>query len=478
MKILLGLLLMSYMGYSHAIDLPIRNDGGSISYGPKGLLSKRGTFTAPTQILDVTELNRALFSDMKNQSEDLKKVKYYLLNGETRLAKAHLLRLRYLQTSLKPLIYRYLAVLSFIDGEFSKTYEYLLIPELQEIPHFSKVCVLRALTQIVLNKTRDLESQWDRCKTDNFRDFRQENLIWLETLVALKLNPQRGITKVPFKRLRLAALDLNETKMMMKLALYLNQEKLLVEQIPYLELEQLQDPQIRELAGQALFRTGALAKSYRFIEDLRSPNAENIKGNLYLLRTKYELAYAQFKLALEQKKNSQNAMERLLPLAWLLGDWEGGSRYAEQVIASPQTQINKLTLLAAFLMQKGDYERSNKILESISRTSLRGTELEVTQLASFTGLMQNKADIVKKQAKKSCHNYDLVNCWVLFQMNQWEAFPLTIRRDETIPVKEEWEKLAREDLNEPLKEEVFVNQIDIEEMDDKLIQLISTSSET
>jgi hypothetical protein len=89
--------------------------------------------------------------------------------------------------------------------------------------------------------------------------------------------------------------------------------------------------------------------------------------------------------------------------------------------------------------------------------------------------MQNKPDMVKKHAKMSCQQYDLVNCWLLFQMGQWDAFPLTIRREDQIPEKKEWEKLIQEDINSPLKETIFINQLDIEEMDDKLIQLIPSS---
>src|SRR5690606_9600805 len=102
-------------------------------------------------------------------------------------------------------------------------------------------------------------------------------------------------------------MDIDQLKVILKLAMYLNQESLVVDQIPELTVDQLQDPEVREIAGQIFFRTGSLARSYRFIEDLKSPNSENIKGNLYILRNKYELAYAQFKLSLEQKLNSQNA---------------------------------------------------------------------------------------------------------------------------------------------------------------------------
>jgi hypothetical protein len=409
---------------------------------------------------------------MKEQNSDLKKVKYYLINGEIRLAKIYLSKLTYVQTKLKPVIHRYLAILNFMTSDFEKTYFYLSQPELQNLPHYAKICTLKVLSEIVLDKTVDLEDDWARCQVENPGNFREKNLIWLETLVQLKLKPKEGITKIPFKRLKLASLDNDELKVMLKLALYLNQEKIVMEQLPELSFDQLQDTEVRELAGQVFFRMGALARSYRFVEDLKSPNSENIKGNLYLLRNKFELAYAQFKLALEQKQNSQNAMERLLPLAWLLGDWEGGSKYSEMVIASPQTQINKLTLTAAFLMQKGDYDKADRVLTNIAEKSRRGTEIEVTQLASFNALMQNKPDIVRKQANMSCAQYDLVNCWVLFQLGQWDAFPLTIRRDEKLSEKRDWEKLIKENIDQPIKETVYVNQIDIEEMDDKLIQLI------
>lgn len=474
MKFLLTLILLTGANFAlgRSPDLPFRPDGGAISYATEDLLERRGELTPPPDIYDLKELNRVLFSEQQEETQELKKVKYYLINGEIRLAKVYLSKLAFSQSKLKPLIHRYLAILAFIEGEFEKSYNFLDITELQNIPQFAKICTLKVLNEIVLNKINNLENDWNRCQLENPGNFRERNLIWMETLVELKLNPYRGITRIPFKGLKLAALENDEVKMMLKLALYLNQEQMVQSQIPELTVDQLQDSEVRELVGQVFFRTGALAKSYRYVEDLKSPNSENIKGNLYVLRSKYELAYAQFKLALEQKHNSQNALERLLPLAWLLGDWENGTKYAEQVIASPQTQINKQTLMAAFTMQKGDYPRASKILDNIAHYSRRGAELEVTQLASFTALMQNQPEIARKQADMSCAQYDIVNCWMLYQLSQWDAFPLTIRRDDKVVAKKHWEKLIEEDLNNPIKEDLFVNQIDVEEMDDKLIQLI------
>lgn len=436
------------------------------------LLSRRGELTPPPSIFDVEELNRVLFSELRTQNNELKKVKYYLLNGEIRMARVYLSKLAYTRTKLRPVIYRYLAMLSFIEGDFSKSYFYTAKPELQDLPYFSKICTLKVLNQIVLSKNYELEKDWPKCQLHNFGNMNPSNSIWLETLVRLKLNPNQGITRVPFKNIKLQAMDIETLKVFLKLSMYLNQESLVIDQIPELTVDQLQDPEVREIAGQIFFRSGSLARAYRFIEDLKSPNAENIKGNLYILRNKFELAYAQFKLSLEQKQNSQNAMERILPLAWLLGDWEGGSQYAEQVFHSPQTQINKMTLSSAFQTQKGDYEKASRILEHIAQKSRMGTSIEVTQLGSFNALMLNRPEMVKKQAIMSCDQYDLVNCWVLYQLGQWDAFPITIRREEKISDKREWEKLINEDISAPLTETVFVNQIDIEEMDDKLVQLI------
>jgi tetratricopeptide (TPR) repeat protein len=216
---------------------------------------------------------------------------------------------------------------------------------------------------------------------------------------------------------------------------------------------------------------GELANSYKLIQGISSPNTENIRGNLYLLRKKYELAYAQFKLALEMKQNSQNALERLLPLAWIMKDWQKGVEYAEWVIASPQTQIGKLTVIAAFLLQSERYDDAKNLLNIIAQRSRNGYHLDAAQIHAFVGIVQNNREVVRRHARASCDQYDLMYCWVGLQMETWEAFPLTMKRKDKIIEKQEWEKLTQEDIDQPLKEVSYVNQLDIEELDDQLIKL-------
>jgi hypothetical protein len=472
MNLVFVFLLQFSIVWASSIDRPMSSGGDSISNATEGLYARRGELKPPPEIFDLEDQNRVFFSEFKQHGEELKKVKYYLLNGEIRLARVFLSKLTYAKTKLRPVVNRYQAILNFIEGNYDESYDLLRTKEMDSAPHYSKVCTLRVLNQIILNKTSNLKEQWDRCKNENYGYLAATNLLWLETLIEIKLNPRHGITKVPFRNLNLEGLGNEELKVFLKMALYLNQEEQIIKEIPLLSVDQLQDTDVRELVGQIYFRTGALANTYKYVEDLKSPNSENIKGNLYILRKKYELAYAQFKLALEMKYNSQNAMERLLPLAWILGDWEEGAKYAERVIASPQTLIHKMTLAAAFHVQKGSFQEAREILDNVTQKSRRGGELDVTQLYSFASLMQNFPQQVRRYANISCAKYDLTNCWLLFQLGQWDAFPVMIRRDDTIAHKKRWEKLAKEDLYDPLKENIYVNQLDIEELDDKLIKLI------
>lgn len=436
------------------------------------LYARRGEYVPPELILTQEELNRVLFSESRLYKEELKKVKYFLINGELNLAKVFLQKLTDGQPKLRPVAHRYLGMIAFIEQDYQKSLGYLTRGELRNPPHYKRVCITIVLNKIILNETRSLEDEWDRCQTEGARDLNATNLVWLDTLVKLKLNPRPGITRKPFEKINLQALEIQDLKILLKLAIYLNQEDMVVDKLVTLLPEQLVDPSVRELAGHIFFRSGKFANAYKFIEDLKTPNSENIKGNLLLLREKYEIAYAQFRVALQEKQNSQNALERLVPIAWLLGDWVGGSKYAQQLVARDSNEANKQTILAAFEMQKGEYARTKALLKEIRSKSRRGNALEVNQIAAFTALMENEVPPLRSAAAQSCELYDVVNCWVLFQTYHWENFPLLVRRTNELPKPGRWTELTSTKREKKLTEAVYVFQQDIEELDDQKIKLI------
>ncbi len=436
------------------------------------LYARRGEYEPPPSIFAQEDLNKVLFSESRLYQEELKKVKNFLLQGELDLAKVYLQKLTFGQSKLKPIAHRYLGLIAFIERDYQKSIKYLTIGELRNQPHYARICGLLVLNKIVVSDLKSLEDSWDRCRTEAAKDINASNMAWLDTLVRLKLKPVPGITSAPFKKVNLGSLDNADLKILLKLALYLNQEGLVVDKIPALTPEQLLDTEVRELAGHIFFRSGKFSNAYKFIEDIKSPNSENIKGNLYLLREKYEIAYAQFKLALKEKENSQNALERLVPIAWLLGDWKGGAIYSQRLIPTAGTEANKLTVMAAFEMQAGNYEKARIHLRDIRRKSRRGTALEVNQIASFSALMENDPEELISAASQACTALDVVNCWVVYQMSHWDNFPLVVRRGDEIPRKDDWAKLTQEKLPGKLTEPVYVYQQDIEELDDMKIKLI------
>lgn len=418
-------------------------------------------------------LFKAMMSEFTTQKEDLKRVKYYLINGEVRMAKMYLRQMMLTEPRLRPLGYRYLGMLEFILGNYQESLKELKRPELNKFGNYQKVCVLRILNQIILNDLFDLEDQWDRCLLENIKEMQSNRLLWLETLVRLKTAPSENTLIAPFKYNKIFSLPNEDIKITLKLALYLNQESLVLPEIMQLTLDAILDPEIRELAGLILFRAKKFSLSYKFIEDLNTANINNIKGNLYLMQNKYELAFAQFKLALIQKQNSLNAMERALPLAWEIGQWEEGTKLAEQVITSPEGAMSKLALTSAFYVQRGLYKEAEKRLDYITTYSTEGENLTVTQLYAYNHLMQKKSLETMKYADLSCKAYDLAQCWLLYQFSYWDHFPLTVLRDEPLFKNTNWwdDESALTTIS-ALKETIYVNQKDIEELDDALIKLI------
>jgi len=455
--ILLGLLIISFQVFSQAEE--------------KDHFMRRSSYQLSPELFGLEELEQSLFSEISRESKDLKKAKYYLLNGKIKEAELQLSKLAYSNTKLKPIIYRYLAILSFVQGKYEKSLIYLTLPELNKFPDYARVCTLQTLNQIVLDKVANLEETWEKCRVGNAQRFRTLNLLWLDTLVKIKVDHREGVTKVPFEKVRLDTLPIQDLKTLLKLSIYLNQDEMILKEINRLNVEDFKDQELREILGHIYYRNGQLVNAYRFIEDLKTPNAETIKGNLYILRGQYEIAYAQFKLALEIKQNSVNALERLLPLSWILGDWSNGSVYAENLAADTRQLPHKLTLLTAFMLQRGEFEKAEKLLHYISQQG-KGTHLDVTQLQSFTKLMRSKKDDLEKAANLSCQQYDLVNCWILYQSTQWQDFPFMVRRQGEIEHGQKWKELVSESTDNPLTETVYVNQLDIEELDDALVELI------
>jgi hypothetical protein len=440
----------------------------------KDKLYQRGKFKYPESVESLEEYNfeRELAENQKI-SNRMAAIKYEIINGNLEKAKVMLLEAKYRQDFSRPIQYRYLAMIHFIEGDFKRSLEMLQKKEMYKLENTSHICVLRTLNLLILNRHVEAISDWNRCLDATVSQSSTFHL-WMNTLISLKTSNKKEDINLPLRNLSIENERGDFLRIYLKLALYLNQQYKIFPRIPYLGAQVYDDQEIRELLGLLFYRDGKLVNAYKFIEDLSSPNSENIKGNLYLAQKKYELAYGQFKLALQKKSNSQNALERIVPTAWLLKQWKDGLHYTNKLEVSPSDRYKKMAIKAAFQTQLELYDEAKDTLERVVVGSKNAQAPEVNQLYSFVGLMLNNKDIATDYADKSCKNYEGLNCWLQFQLAMWEDFTLTTKREDAIhnPKVNLLDEYRNSFTKDPIVEEEFISQKDIEELDNELILLI------
>jgi predicted negative regulator of RcsB-dependent stress response len=472
MKYLISLTLLVFYTQVFALNTSVIKDALTENVQKR----KRGEFVYPKNKseLDQFDYYRTLKTNQRIQSK-LAAIKYQIINGNLEKAKLMLLQSNYTEDYSKVIQYRYLSIIHFIQGEYEKSLSFLTKKEMYNISISKNICLLRTLNYLILDKVVLGQAEWNKC-IDSTLGKSPSSHLWISTLVKLKLNEEKNVTDIPFKNINIENEEGNFLKLYLKLALYLDKQDKILDRIQYMKNDGFTDPKIRELIGLLFYRNGKILNAYRFIEDLTSPNAENIKGNIYLSQNKYELAYAQYKLALKRKVNSQNSLERIIPVAWLLNEWEDGHDYVEKLEIDPKDIFNKLTVKAAFLTQQNKYTEAKKVLNQIVIGSRNSQSSEVNQLFSYNALMTKDLPMSLKYTDQACKNLDGVNCWLQFQLNTWEHFPLTLQRNDNVFSNESdlLDQYTSTKVENSFKEELYVNQEDIEELDNNIIRLMPT----
>lgn len=434
----------------------------------------RGTFKYPMNKMQLEEYNfYKLLQENKNIALKLGAIKYEIINGNLEKAKIMLLQSKYSDDFSRLVQYRYLGIIHFIQGNFKTSQEYLTKDEMYNIATDKTICLMRSLNYIILDDVSRATIEWNMCVDRTINDSPTLHA-WMNAMLKLKVQDEPNITSVPLKKVNIENETGNYLRLFLKMALYLNQQDKIFDRLSYLSVSAFEDTEIRELIGMLYYREGNLARAYEFIEDLESPNSENIKGNLYLAQKKYQMAYGQFKLALNKKIDSQNALERIIPVAWILNQWDDGIDYIDKLNVSKKELYSKLTVKAAFLTQAKKYKEAQKVLGQIVKKSNNAQTTEVNQLYSYNALMlQDKAKSVI-YSDYSCKFQDGINCWLQYHLALWENLPATIQRSDKI--YEEITKLNKtytaSFVETPINEKVYINQKDIEEMDNEIIQLL------
>lgn len=412
------------------------------------------------------------YKQRDSQIKLVQKVKLHIINGNLSLAKLLLKEATISVDFTKSIQLRYLIMIYFIEGQYSRVIELTKAPEMKNFSAYTRICTMEITSLVILNQVKNLQKKWKKCR-DSIISKSPSALSWLETIITLKLskNPNK-ITDI-FKGV---AIDNNfddELRIYLKMALYLNQQHKIIPRFKYFGLEQIKDPRTRELIGLNHFRHGNLVEAYQFLEDLETVNAEIFKGNLYLHQNKYELAYAQYKLALKQKGNSQNALERILPISWQLQQWDQGYVYASNIHSTKNHFIESMTLKAAFLTMSDEKKEAQRVLKQITDITHSANPVEVSQIYAFNAVLHKDYTGAQSYSSQSCYANDALNCWLSLQLNTWEDLNSIMEKEGKIhdQVEDLVTKYSKGPINEPIEDNKYIDQERIEELDNNLINL-------
>lgn len=430
------------------------------------------TFEAYDENLITIENNQRI-SDIYN----LQKAKFKLINGDLKQAEFYLNRISEIQSQVVAVKKRYLGTIYFLQGKFNDSLNTLNNSKINN-NYINQTCLLKLLNYMALNKNKEILKEKDVCMLQTAK-YSKNNQFWLETMVALKNQNKKEIEQLMNNGSdNLFSRD-EDAKIWLKTGLYLNQEKELLNYISTLSETSYQSKRLREIIAFLYLRSGEPKKALAFIEDIDTANAENIKGTINLNNKEYELAFGHFRLALQKKQDSNNALERAIPLSWLLGQWADGLSMLNNISNPTVDKRNAHALKIAFLIREKRFKEAATELILLKISFQNEPPYEVSIMDSYVGMMLGESDrkIDRRNSEelteKACKAFDGLSCWVALQYIQWENLGKTIKRNDPTMVDQ---KMTLESLKEkqeitPLKEDQSIDQSDIEELDGASIAL-------
>ncbi len=412
--------------------------------------------------------------------------KNYLINGDLKYAKAYLDKIRDTSSKLSLIKKRYIGLIAFIQGDYNKSYQIYNLPIFYSEKYYSHVCIMKVISLLAMKEINKMQYELTNCRVRTSR-FSSNEQIWLDSITDLALKKPYAINGGVLQSINFLLGDPEYLRIWLKLAIYLNQETVALKNISSLHENSYYSKKVREMAGLIHYRNKNYDLASKFIEDIDSANAENIKGNINLLKKEYELAYGHFKLALKNKENSHNAIERAIPLSWLLGLWPDALDLISRVIDknalerqlgsddSPGTfdLRKKIALESAVLLRMKNYNKTQKNLLDLKYMFKDRMPIEVEMMWTFNSLMLEDHKNLLKFSEGACRHFDGISCWIYLNIYQWENLPKIIKRDEETRQDKNFSVngLKESQVIESLDEMQLVDQRDIEELDSNQIKI-------
>jgi len=422
------------------------------------------------EIVEIAQSRQA-----KGRLEDitlLQRAKFALINGHVEKTILLLQRQNHKNSPVEILAKRYLAIAYFVKGEYEKSLDYLKDKRLGFTNHYPQICLMRVINLLALSKIKEAESEYNVCNPMTMI-YSPSGHLWTDYMMELANIHTKTLEKTSLKTTPLKSIEIVRTsdemiRTWLKMGIFLNKENELIDEFKNIPEDSYRSQKVRELMGFIYYRVGNNEKAFSFIEDIQTANAENIKGNINLEKKEFELAFGHFKLALRHKENSTNAIERAIPLSWLLEQWEDGVELVTKLRDSKVDERNKLTLDTAFQIRLKHFERAERQLKTLRELFNNKPPREIIQMESFIATMLSRKNSIERYTTEACRKQDGLNCYILMQTLIWDDLgKLAMRPERTYPENDlSIQELKTKAESNPIKDDLIVDQRDIEELDD------------
>ncbi|MEX1099332.1 MAG: hypothetical protein WEB87_02830, partial [Bacteriovoracaceae bacterium] len=202
--------------FPHGVALGGQKSG--IEIDETFIKENRGGFQYPDT--DIEQKEKSLDRQILRKrilSKQLAAIKYEIINGNFEKAKLLLTQAQASKNFTRPIQYRYLAILHFIEGDYKQSLEYLNKKEMLALAHQDNVCLLRTLNHVILDQAAQAQEEWDNCKKFIIGKSVSGN-VWMDSLTRLKVAQRTDEAAEPLKGVNIENEQGDYLRLFLKLA--------------------------------------------------------------------------------------------------------------------------------------------------------------------------------------------------------------------------------------------------------------------
>lgn len=408
------------------------------------------------------------FNERKKDIENLQQAKLYLIDGNTKLSRHFLSKVHLGDSKVSAIKQRYQALIYFIENDTRNAEKLMGSKYFKSNSAYKEICILKSVIEIANNNIKKAQKTYDRCVPITY-EYSSNQQMWYTNIFDLAVKNRFELTgnRDGSNSFLLSSPEI--ARVWLKMALFTAAPGMIDAYIGTIPKDLYRSKKVREIIAYEYYRLGDEKKALSFIEDITTANSENMKGNIKLANKEYELAFGYFKVALQKKSNSRNAIERALPLAWKLEQYVDGK---ELLIKDTNGDyFAKKALDIAFDLKLKKHHIAMNKLRYLNKSFIENKPLKLQLMNSFINTIVDEQYYKTYYSNEACKMYDGLNCWLSFAHTIWPSINETIKREGKIIEIAEFsvENLRKKSIVNDIDEPQIINQKDIEELDSKSV---------